>query len=131
MIKYACKMFGANFISWWILKTFFCHQWRDNNFHEFSSILWLWNSDSAIVYGKMNCKNRETKPFKVIKIFNRYRSVDDMILYIINWKLHTKKQLELINEFVNLVGQNFNLKTTLSMHLCIQLKNVPINGTVK
>lgn len=59
-----------------------------------------------------------------------YRSVDDMILYIINQKLHTKKQLKLITEFANLVGQNFNLKTAL-MHVCIQLKNVAINGTVK
>lgn len=46
-----------------------------------------------------------------------YRSVDGIILYIINPKLHTKKQLELINECANLVGQNFNLKTILSIVL--------------
>lgn len=58
-----------------------------------------------------------------------YRSVDDMILYIINPKLHTKKQLELINECTNLVGQNFNLKTVLSIVL-MSIENVAINGIV-
>lgn len=46
-----------------------------------------------------------------------YRSADNMILYIINPKLHTKKQLELISEFARFGAQKFNIKTLISIAL--------------